>query len=213
AGRKAIRNISIGSPLLWTDLKEVESQALSDIVSKNKRAVTIPVDQLSAVGYNIIAGDKVDIVATKESSCGGSNTVSIPNQAGAMRDLMDLNQSPIKVNESEGKSFVIMQNVLVLAIGQDYNTFSGRSQQQGKSFSSVTLEVSLEEALMLTHARQNATLSLILRNPASTQRFEFDKLPVVDCSNIRTNIAPKLDKIRASEENISEMSSQKQNNP
>ncbi len=206
AGRQAARNISLDSPLFWTDLKEAEAQSLSDLISKNRRAVTIPVDQLSSLGYNITAGDRVDIISTKENSCGGAENVnvSVSNPAGSVRDLLDVNQIPAGTQESENKSFLLMQDVLVLAVGQDYNTFSGRSDRQGASFSSVTLEASLEEALMLTHARSNATLSLVLRNPGSTERFQLDKIPVVDCSNIKAVLAPKLDKIRASEKNISQ---------
>ncbi len=196
AGRQASRSISAGSPLFWTDLKEVEAQALSDLIAKDKRAVTIPVDQIASAGFNITAGDKVDIIATRESGCGDVAVAALSVTPSSVRDLLAPTQQGSAPVQAKSKTFVVMQNVLVLAVGQDYNTFSGRSAQ-ARSYGSVTLEVSLEEAMMLVHARSNATLSLVLRNPSSTDRSAVDKLPEIDCDNIRTAIIPKLDRMRS----------------
>ncbi|HPN84882.1 MAG TPA: Flp pilus assembly protein CpaB, partial [Victivallales bacterium] len=174
---------------------EIEAQSLSDVIAKNKRAVTVPVDQISAVGFNITPGDRVDIIATKDSGCGGAAVNILAANPTSVRDLLETSPQATQTQD-KSKTFVVMQDVLVLAVGQDFNTFQGRSPQT-KSYSSVTLEVSLEEAMMLTHARNNATLSMVLRNPATTSRMACENVPDIDCDNIRSSVIPRLDKQRA----------------
>jgi Flp pilus assembly protein CpaB len=200
AGRQSSRNINIGSSLLWTDLKDIDAQSLSDIIAKNKRAVTIPVNQISSVGFNIIPGDKVDIIATRsDSGCGGGGQANSLNlsPATSVRDLLEASKQAPMSQQATSKTFVVMQNVLVLAIGQDYNTFQGRTDRS-RNYASVTLEVSLEEGMMLTHVSSNATLSMMLRNLSSMDRSPANKILETDCNNIKASIA-ELDKLRAQE--------------
>ncbi|GEM_PF-2288167 len=201
AGRQAKRSISAGAPILWSDLKEAEAKTLADIIGKDKRAVTIAVDALSSVGFNIYPGDKVDILATKDPGCGGGLNALTMSPA-AVKDMLDASvQNPkalaqLQEKVEKSKTFILMQDVLVLAVGQNYNSFI-TSRAINSTYTNVTFEVSVQEAIMLTHARSNANLSLILRSPTGTDRLSADKLFEVDCDSIKAKIAPELDRKRA----------------
>ncbi|HBC86906.1 MAG TPA: Flp pilus assembly protein CpaB [Lentisphaeria bacterium] len=200
AGRQAKRSITAGAPILWSDLKEAEVQSLSDIIEKDKRAVTISVDALSGVGFNIYPGDRVDILATKDAGCGGAAVNLLALNSATVKDMLDTSaRNPellAQAQQEKSKTFILMQNVLVLAVGQNYSTFM-TSKSANTTYSNITFEVSIQEAVMLTHARSNASLSLVLRSPTGTDRLPADKIFEVDCEGIKGKLATELDKARA----------------
>ena len=109
-----------------------------------KRAVTILIDSLSAVGGMVGPGDYVDILAQ----------LNIP-------DPKTPTVVPQKVTS------VIFQNILVLAVGTNLTTVSGEiyDMQQRAGALNVTLAMEPEEASLLNFALQNGRLQLTLRSP------------------------------------------------
>ena len=85
-----------------------------------------------------------------------------------------------------------MQNVLVLAIAQNFNTFTSLSNTK-MTYSDITLSVTIEEAMMLTQARLRTRLTCILRAPGSTDRINSDKLFPMTCSALQSGMLKKLD--------------------
>ncbi len=183
AGRMAMRTIPAGDPILWVDIRKPELSRLADKLPGDRRAVTIPVDSLSGVGYNILPGDRVDIIATSRTSCGGS---------GALASAAVGAPNARKAGPS---TYLLMQNVLVLAIAQNFNTYVNLETRK-MTFSNITLEVTIEEALMLTHARGQATLSCVLRAPGSMDRISSSSPAKVDCEMLKNGYIAKLDKER-----------------
>ena len=125
-----------------------------------KRALTITIDPLSAVGGLINAGDFVDILAH----------LDIPKSAGAK-------------SETEKITTVLFQNIEVLAVDTNFEPIGTpqyqTQQKAGKLY--LTLAVSPEEAGLLTFAQARGKLQLSLRPPAEkeTQQVEvasWDKL-------------------------------------
>ncbi len=116
-----------------------------------KRALTIAIDSLSAVGGLISPGDFVDIIAH----------LNVPQflinpMAGS--------------GDSKGGSVttILFQNIEVLAVGTNFKMGSSGSiyeNQQKAGSLNVTLAVTAEEASLLTFAQPNGKLQFSLRAP------------------------------------------------
>jgi Flp pilus assembly protein CpaB len=129
----------------------VSPEAFSVVMPPGKRALTIQVDTLSAVGGLISPGDFVDVIAS-------------------LRVPEEINAEKAKTKEV---ITVLFQNLQVLAVGSLFKPAGGaelyESRQKSKSVN-VTLAVSPEEAALLTFAETNGKLQLSLRSPAEQDR-------------------------------------------
>lgn len=195
AGRISTRLIPAGDPVFWSDFRKPQVTRLANKIPSNLRAVTIPVDSLSSVGYNIVPGDHVDILATSKMGCGDISSALTMSPA-ALRTLSNASQKNVKKEKIEPTTYVVMQDVLVLAVSQDFNTYT-TLQNRKMTYSNITLEVSMDEALMLTHAKSQVSLSCILRSPASINRIPTKKLFSVNCTSLKGEYIAKFDKERA----------------
>jgi len=128
----------------------VQKMAFSLRTPPGKRALTIEINSLAAVGGLVNAGDYVDIIAHLE----------VPTE------------SSLKKKSSEKVTMVLFQNIQVLAVGTNFDPIGEvpeySAQQQAKTLN-VTLAVSPEEAGLLTFAEINGELQLSLRSPAETE--------------------------------------------
>lgn len=136
------------------DKPSVQEAAFSLRTPPGKRAITIMIDALSAVGGLVNPGDFVDIIAHLE----------FPDESA------EGSRQPKK--DQEKIITVLFQNIQVLAVGTNFNP-SGEIppyelQQKAKDLN-VTLAVSPEEAGLLSFAEANGDLQLSLRSPAETE--------------------------------------------
>ena len=130
AGRIAVRAIPAGDPIMWSDLRKDEALSLSDKLPGDMRAVTIPVDSLTGVGFNIVPGDHVDILASKSSGCCGAASVLTSSPEG-VRSMLPVSSSAAPRKKSEPTTYVLMQNVLVLENpNQIYHSFYEQLHEQ-----------------------------------------------------------------------------------
>jgi pilus assembly protein CpaB len=131
-GRVAIMPIANGEPILNRKLAPVGTAAgLSGLLDPSKRALTVRVDDVIGVAGFINPGNRVDV-------------------------LMDM-----KMGDKEHYSKTILQNILVLTVGQI-------SEQKGDSkpvvVNTVTMELSPEQAEILNLASNEGKIRLTLRN-------------------------------------------------
>jgi len=128
----------------------VQKKAFSLRTPPGKRALTIKINSLAAVGGLVNAGDFVDIIAH----------LTIPAESG------------LKKKSSEEVTTILFQNIQVLAVGTNFDPIGEApeysAQQQAKTLN-VTLALSPEEAGLLTFAEINGKLQLTLRSPAETE--------------------------------------------
>lgn len=138
-----------------TAVQKPETEKIDEVVFSlktppGKRAMTILIDSLSAVGGLINPGDFVDVIGELEAKEQGEG------------------DKPKKITS------VIMQNVQVLAIGTNFqpvgNSLVYQAQQRTKALN-VTLALSPEETGLITFAQSNGKLQLTLRSP-SEQRTQ-----------------------------------------
>jgi pilus assembly protein CpaB len=111
-----------------------------------KRAVTILIDALSAVGGLVNPGDMVDVIAQ----------LTIPKgfHPGGDKDLV---------------TTVLFQNLQVLAVNTQFEpleTQASYNQQQNSREINLTLAMDPNEAALMSFAQTNGKLQLALRSPA-----------------------------------------------
>lgn len=143
-GRRLMRSLAKGRPLLWTHVTGDQRRDFSDVVVSGRRAITIPVDQLSSNENMIQPGNHVDLYITLPAKlAGGSGDGDVV--------------------------FPLLQNVEVLATGrrlepkiQATMRVSYRSKKRG--YSTVTLNIKAEEAALLFASVTAGQISASLRN-------------------------------------------------
>jgi pilus assembly protein CpaB len=137
-----------GEALLRSDLSPLSSASgnLSAVVPPGMRAITLPTTHTSTHTGLLQPGDRVDVLLTV-------------GEFG---------------NPQAGRNVVVLQNILVLAYGLEVHreASSDRSAEGSTSVTrstNVTLQVTIDEAGLLTQARSpNGEIHLIIRNPADT---------------------------------------------
>lgn len=164
-GRPATTDVPAGAILRHDHFVDMPEDRLAAAVRPGYRAVTLPVNDVSAVGYFVEPGSEVDVVGTFEQ-------VSLPLFLGGGGG--DLRQ--------EVQTSTILQNVRVIAVG-DATTRAAYLEQRGR-YRTVTVEVTPSDAATLAFAfgQIRGGLILTLRNPAdddtvTTPAIGLESLP------------------------------------
>ena len=108
-----------------------------------KRAVTVMIDSLAAVGGLLNAGDFVDVIAQ----------LNVPNQDADKKTV----------------TAMIFQGLQVLAVNTNEDDPGAYDEQQSSTYLKITFAVDPQEAGLLTFANKNGTLELALRSPDESQ--------------------------------------------
>lgn len=139
-----------------TEEKEVRQEAFSVRMPKGKRALTVLIDSLSAVGGLIKAGDLVDIIAH----------LQIPD-----KDKADENN----VEKKEDVTTILFQKILVLSVNTNFDDMTPPDyvQQQQAGRLNITLALEPEAAALLTFAQKNGQLQFTLRAPDEKETGVF----------------------------------------
>ncbi|MCK5214395.1 MAG: Flp pilus assembly protein CpaB [Candidatus Omnitrophica bacterium] len=109
-----------------------------------KRAYTVMIDSLSAVGGLINPGDYVDVLAHME----------------------------IPIQHKTGKNTItsmVFQNAQILAVGTNLQAPGGYEKQQEARSLNITFALTPEEASLMSFIEKNGKMQLILRAPAETE--------------------------------------------
>ena len=134
-GQRVLAPLKAGDPILASMLSTLRETELATLIHPRGRAVSIDVQERSAVGLWVRPNDHVDVI-------------------GSFRDPQS----------QQLRTMTLLQNVVVLATGRiTANALSVPDEE--KRFSTVTLLTLPEEAEMLTLAQDLGTLTLLLRNP------------------------------------------------
>jgi len=122
--------------------------SLSAKVPRGKRAITIPVDNISSVGGMIRPGDHVDIVGM----------IPIPAMTAEGKQVTQMSTMPL------------FQDVLVLAVGQEFTNLPGQTDTKKKVSPVITFALSPEEANLIAFVQEQGRIRLVLRSPEDTQK-------------------------------------------
>jgi len=162
--RELVYPIRAGDPILWMDFKGGERyRGFSTMIKEGERAMTVRVDETSSIAGLIQPGDHIDILGTFKR----------------ISDARDLKSEP-------ETTITLLQNVVVLAIGQITSARSGMRTDRSSS-GVLTILVTPEEAALLIHAQKVGKLYNVLRNPEDIETFE--NLPKITFADI---LQPKV---------------------
>jgi len=170
AGTIAIVPIRQGEQLTRNKVSEPNMRTgLSPQIAPGKRAVAVPVNEVSGVGKLLKPGDRVDLIAVMDTGAGTKDA---------------------KIAKT------VLQDVVVLAVGKSLTNNVARSVEvdpitgkeriksltEDTSFTSVTLEVEPAhvQTLALIMANGDTALSLALRNNDDTDRVSYGSTTFYD---------------------------------
>ncbi|MFO0685739.1 MAG: Flp pilus assembly protein CpaB [Sandaracinus sp.] len=145
-GVRVVSGIRAGESILWTDLATTTdtSRDLSSLVRNGMRAITIQADQSATFGGLVRPGDRVDVLMT----------LSRPRA------------TPSISLEEDRVTIALLQNLLVLAAGQDTGALQRQTAARTPTqMNDVTLSTTIEQAQLLAFAQQRGRLTLLLRHP------------------------------------------------
>jgi pilus assembly protein CpaB len=137
-GLRVGQSLQAQQVLMWTDLAIAmeERRNLSSLVQPGMRAVTVSASSRGDKSYVLIRpGDRLDVIATV----------------------------PTGLNGEQQASVVLLQNILVLALGVDTGNDTEKSSDRNELL--LTLSITVQEAQLLALATEKGKLSVALRNP------------------------------------------------
>ncbi len=158
-GQIASSPIAAGEQILKTKLLPPGKigKSLSEITPTGKRAVSIPVDNMSSIANLIRPGDHVDVLALITMP----ETTAQPNTKSSTTRLISL-----------------FQNVEILAVGGEFVSYAEYGQaakkEQAKAASAgggtVTLALDPQEAVLLSFVQEHGKIKLDLRSSEDTKK-------------------------------------------
>lgn len=154
-GLRVRSRIKANESILWSDLSAAgrDSRDLAGMVQPGMRAVSVPATIASAFHGLLRPGDRVDVLLTTE-----------------------------RPGSKERVTFSLLQNALVLSVGDDIGKSEGVAQMGMLSTTTVSVGVSAEQAQMLAFALDRGPLTLSLRNPEDIETL--DGLPETNVDDI-----------------------------
>lgn len=154
--RVALRPILVNQPLLAADLSGGgQSASIAALLPDGMRATTVRIDDVSGVAGFIKPNDSVDVLVSRTAI------------------------GPDGVQTGQQVTDVLLQNVRVIAMGQDAVGADGRPSPTN----STTLEVTPVDAQKLVLGQQLGKLSLVLRKPGEEQNIP--KVETVSLNDLR----------------------------
>jgi len=163
-GSKTSVAIKAGQIILWSDLATETRGGLSSIIPAGEGAFTVSIN-VGVKSDLIQPSDHIDIIGTFSIP---KPTQPLAGPVASWRTASDL------VN------VVLLQNVTVLAVGENYNGATGVNSTGGD----LTLALTLPEAQELMFAAQNGQLGAVLRRGGSTDVMTRTDLPRITFDSI-----------------------------
>ena len=137
--RVALRPIQVNQPLLAADLSgEGQNASIAALLPDGMRAATVRINDVSGVAGFVKPNDTVDVLITRQA-----------------------------IGSDEQVTDVLLQNIRVIAMGQDASGANDKPSVQR----SATLEVTPVDAQKLALGQQLGQLSFVLRKPGEEQNI------------------------------------------
>ena len=174
SGMISIAPISAGEQISISKLSSAQKASggnLAGVTPAGKRAISIPVDNITSISGMVRPGDYVDIIATLQ--------VPVQGPDGQMSSQMAV--------------VPLFQNVLILAVGQNTGSIASVESRYAEKESSapptlITVALAPQEINLITFVQEQGKMRLTLRSPADA-KVE----PVIPASweTLFQHIAPK----------------------
>ncbi|MGP9456924.1 MULTISPECIES: Flp pilus assembly protein CpaB [unclassified Psychrobacter] len=135
-GALLLSDLKRGDILTWQSIDTDERRQLASRLLPGRRALTIPVDDQSSISSMLNPNDHIDLILTYQKL---GNVIAAP----------------------------LMQNVRVLATGDSLSVNGSYAQDAGYNdgYSTITLDLNIDDVSRVTTALELGRLSAVLRNP------------------------------------------------
>ena len=142
-GQSLTVDLPLGRPLLWGYLSSGTNPSFSDLLEKDRRALTIAVDELNSISGMIRPFDRIDLFIV------GKDSSSVPGAGQEAKVVMPL-----------------LQDVLVKATGNIVRRETGQDgREYDRRYSTLTLDLLPEEIGKVLIAQENGELKAALKRP------------------------------------------------
>ena len=181
-----------GKPIMWTDVQLPIDTAvgLASDLAANTRAVTIPITQVTSFNGMLRPGMYVDVLWTGDSSAivppappapepeeADDDSAEPPSAADVQKMMLRAgSQASQNAGQPAKVTAVLLQNVLILAVGDQRGARSAAAPAQPDAYNTVTLMLPPESARVLVHAMSAGAINLLLRHVGEA---EIEKGPVL----------------------------------
>lgn len=147
-----------GESMIWSQLEGQRVPTFSARLTQGRRAVTVPVDEISSLSGMVEPGDLIDIV------------VSIKN-------------------DKKSFTFTLLQSVTVLATGTKASQEDKDPEGRSRTFSTITLDTSPDDAKRVIAAREVGRVTALLRAPSDGSRVSKERTDALSLLGLATGLA------------------------
>jgi len=140
--QRLVSPLKRGETLLESHTEGLGAQIFSGTLKVGSRALTFPVDEISSISGMLRPGDRIDLILTMADANPGATS-------------------------GKDMTFPLLSNVPVLATGQQVGR--GGDDASDRTYATVTLEASPEDANRIITAQHTGKLTAVLRNPEDGQ--------------------------------------------
>ncbi len=137
----------------------LKRQSLALKTPEGKRAITVNITTLAAVGGLLNPGDFVDVLAH----------LDLPTDAVTQVDASGKQD----VSKMQKTTLTLFQNIQILAIGSNVDSPSDFDGQQKTTSLTITFAVDPEQAELLTFAELHGKLQLVLRSSGESSSYRL----------------------------------------
>lgn len=164
AGGTILQPMRAGEPLLAAAVAPPDAAGFSARVRTGIRAMTISVDEVNAISGMLQPGDRVDLILSARLPATGATPLA-PEVARPL-----------------------MQDLKVLATGRQSRP--GADDRQPRTYTTITIEVSPEQAQRLVVAQRVGKLTALLRNPGDREKTSQQLMDVYGLLDLRPTPPP-----------------------
>lgn len=138
-----------GEPVLWAQVENEKAGSFSTKLEIGRRAVTLPVDEISSISGMLAPEDLIDIIVTVQK-------------------------------DSRSYTFTLLQSMRVLATGTKVSHTDTDEEGKPSTFTTVTLDISPEDAKKLIAAREIGRITALLRSPTDATSVSLSRAEAND---------------------------------
>lgn len=149
---------SAGEPVIWSQLEGQRTPTFSARLAQGRRAVTVPVDEISSLSGMVEPGDLIDLVVSVKK-------------------------------DNRNFTFTLLQSVTVLATGTRASQDEEGSEGRGRTFTTITLDTTPEDAKRVIAAREVGRVTALLRAPNDAGSVSRDRSEALTLLGLASGLA------------------------
>lgn len=178
-GRVIVENVAQGKPILSSFIDDEFPVDFSDTIDVGRRAMTISVDEINSQANMTRPGNHIDLFVNIPANVTG---FELPGAGNA--SLQQVAMGNMGGPQVTDVVMPVLQDVRVLAVGREgYDDFQEqllRGQLRTQGYTTMTLDVTPEQAALLTAAQDNGDLLALLRNRKDRGGAKFTGITSAD---------------------------------